>query len=142
MTSAAPPPRTTIDFARALTFIKDDPRWLAKIGIGSLVSLSTLLLVGIPPLTGYFQRVIRRVAEGEVYPLPEWEDWGGLFADGLKALAMVALHLLVIGLPISAMACLAGFAGGMKDKMGASGSGLEVLLIGRNQARCSCEPVS
>ena len=102
MASAPLAARRTFDFGRALTFVKGDPRWIAKLAIGSLVSLSGLLLIGLPLLPGYYVRLIRRSAAGEAHALPEWNNWGELFIDGLKVMAMVAVHFVVVGLPLSA----------------------------------------
>jgi hypothetical protein len=56
------------------------------------------MLIGMPLLWGYAVRVVRRTAAGIEPPLPEWDDWGGIFVDGLKVLAVFIAHYLVGGL--------------------------------------------
>jgi hypothetical protein len=45
-------------------------------------------------IAGYAVRLVRRTAQGETYPLPEWEDLGGMFAEGLSAIGAYLLHLV------------------------------------------------
>ncbi len=99
-----PPPQgpsRDFDFVRCLLFIKDDPRWLPKLLWGSLFTLLAALLIGIPFLAGYQMRVMARVARGVEPALPEWDDLGGLFVDGLKAILIALAHWLVVALLVS-----------------------------------------
>ena len=45
-------------------------------------------------LAGYALRITRQVAGGSDLPLPEWQDWGELFLDGLKALGIAFIWTL------------------------------------------------
>ena len=97
----------TIDFGRAFTFVKEDPDAVRKILIGSAFGLLSLLLVGVFFLMGYQWRLIQRVARGEPRPLPDWDDFGGLFVDGLKLFAVNLIYglglLLVLGCPFAVL---------------------------------------
>jgi hypothetical protein len=94
-----------MDFTRAFTFFTEDERWPAKVGIGALVMLAaTFLIFPAIFLTGYQLALMRNVVRGDSRPLPEWNEWGRLFSDGLY----LFLALLVYSLPIWLLFC-AGF---------------------------------
>ncbi|MFZ0545423.1 MAG: DUF4013 domain-containing protein [Candidatus Promineifilaceae bacterium] len=97
-----------MDFGRAFTFVKDDERWITKIAIGAGITLLSILLLGIPAilLIGYQLAVTRQVMEGKDLPLPEWDNWGKLFMDGLY----LVVAIFVYTLPIWIIFCL-GFGG-------------------------------
>jgi hypothetical protein len=94
LSPAAAAPGTSLDFGRALSFFFQDPNWVQKILIGSLFTLLSMFLIGGVFVAGYAVRLVRRTARGEPYPLPEWEDYGGMFAEGLSAIGAYLLHLL------------------------------------------------
>lgn len=91
-----------MDVPKAFTFVGDDPRWVTKVLVGGLVVLLTLVailtvfgwLAGVAILYGYFVRLTRNAAAGEPRPLPEWEDWGRLLADGARAMLTQLLFVL------------------------------------------------
>ena len=71
-----------MDYAKALTFLWEDPRWKEKVAIGTGVMLVSGLLmpvligfVGILIVMGYGVRVLQNVRDGNQYPLPEWDQW-------------------------------------------------------------------
>ena len=102
-TAPGPPPaRETIDLARGFRFVPEDPDWIKKVLIGGLFMLLTGLIVGAVFVAGYGVRLIRRTAHGEPRPLPEWDDLGGIFGDGLRAVAIyLAYALPVMLVPLS-----------------------------------------
>ncbi len=86
-----------MNYTRAITFFRNDPRWQTKVLIGALITLASMALsivliglFGFVLLAGYGVRLMQNVRDGAEYPLPEWDDWGGDFVRGLK--------LTVIGL--------------------------------------------
>jgi hypothetical protein len=84
-----------IDFGRAFTFVREDPEWIKKLLIGGAFGLACALLVGIPFVLGYFARTLRNVAAGSgPAPLPEWDDLGGLFEEGLRLTAVYLVYAL------------------------------------------------
>lgn len=95
-----------MDVARAFTYITEDERWLGKIIIGAVISFFSFLLVPIPLLVGWMVGVTRNVMNGVERPLPEWDDFGTLFRDGLA----VFVAQLVYTLPFWLLACIAFFA--------------------------------
>ena len=95
-----------MDVSTAVTFVKDDRRWLTKMGIAAVLTFFSFLLIPIPFLVGYSLAVSRRVMIGDPEPLPEWDDWGRLFMDGLY----VVIAQFVYTLPFWILACI-GFVG-------------------------------
>src|SRR5574340_267180 len=82
----------TLDFGKAFTFVPEDPEWVKKILIGGAFALLSVVLVGIPFVFGYFGRTLRNVSAGAARPLPEWDDLGGLFGEGLKLTAVYLIY--------------------------------------------------
>ncbi|MCP4429056.1 MAG: DUF4013 domain-containing protein [Chloroflexi bacterium] len=95
-----------MDVAKAFTFITEDERWIGKIGIGAAVSLLSFLIIPIPLLVGYLVGITRNVQDGLERPLPEWDDWGQLFKDGLS----VMVGQIVYTLPFWVIMCIAAIA--------------------------------
>jgi uncharacterized protein DUF4013 len=96
--TTAPPAATpaSLDFGRAFTFVREDPDWLSKLLIGGVFTLACSLLVGVPFVLGYFSRTLRNVAAGAARPLPDWDDLGGLFSEGLRLTGVYLLHVLAV----------------------------------------------
>ena len=94
-----------IDWA-LFRFPFDDPRWKGKFAIGGLLMLIATFL-SVPffwlslPVQGYSLQIMRGALKGEPPSLPEWEDWGKLFGDGLKALVVRIVYLM----PVLLLAC-------------------------------------
>ncbi len=117
-----------MDFGKAFTFMFEDPNWLRKLGIGTLVGLAgivfTPLLIGVIPiiiLLGYTLDTLRNVMDGREQPLPEWEDWGGFLLRGFRLLAA----LFVWGLP----AILASIPLALGSALADQGRGTEAVGI-------------
>ncbi|MDX1582784.1 MAG: DUF4013 domain-containing protein [Thermoanaerobaculia bacterium] len=84
-------PRTNkFDLGKAFTFAFQDPRWLEKILIGGLFWIATFLIVGWFFIFGYMARLVRGIVAGVDDRLPEWNDLGEMFTEGLK-LCIVAI---------------------------------------------------
>jgi hypothetical protein len=91
-----PQPGSSLDFGRTLTFFFQDPSWVQKMLIGSLFTILSMFLIGSVFVAGYAARLVRRAARGEPHPLPEWDDLGGMFAEGLSVVGAYLLHLLPV----------------------------------------------
>ena len=91
-----------MDLTGAFTFLFEDLHWPRKLGIGTALRLVPILNFSV---TGYEVRTARRVAAGEMTPLPEWDDLGGLWLEGLwlsmARLTYGVVALLLVGLPFS-----------------------------------------
>lgn len=92
-----------MDVAKAFTYITEDDRWMGKIGIGALISLLSFLILPGFLLTGYMVGITRNVMNGVKRPLPEWEDLGTLFKDGIS----IAVVSIVYTLPFWLLICIA-----------------------------------
>jgi hypothetical protein len=116
-----------MDFGRAFTFVREDERWTTKIGIGAAIMFLSFLLFGIPTilLIGYQLAVTRRVMEGKDLPLPEWDDWGKLFMDGLY----VVIAIFVYTLPLWLLFCI-GFGVSFLPVLGAGNEDVAAALGG------------
>jgi hypothetical protein len=95
-----------MDFGRGLSYIRQDPDWLVKILLGSVISFVPILNFAA---TGYMLDVIRNVYNERETPLP---DWGDGFADrwvrGLIGTVIAFIYLL----PVIVLGCVFGIAAG------------------------------
>lgn len=107
----APPSATTFDFARPFSFVFEDPEWVRKVLIGGLVYLAASFIIGIPFLGGYMMRLAQNIVRGVALPLPEWDDLGTYFSDGLKLVVVGLAYSLPIILLILVMIVPAIIAG-------------------------------
>ncbi|MFM8319344.1 MAG: DUF4013 domain-containing protein [Chloroflexota bacterium] len=64
------------------------------IGMALMIAGSIIPLVPMLPALGYIYRIMQRTARGEAPSMPPWEDWGGLFLDGLKLIVIGMAYLL------------------------------------------------
>jgi hypothetical protein len=106
MATATPAPVGTVDFGRSFTLVTEDPDWIKKILIGGAFTLLSALLVGIPFVLGYFARTLRNVVDGAARPLPEWDDLGGIFSEGLRLAAVYFVYVIGGAIVASAPGCL------------------------------------
>jgi hypothetical protein len=95
-----------MDYARAFTFVTEDKNWVTKLIIGAVISFFSFLIVPIFFLLGYMIAVTRQVLNHKDLPLPEWDNWGELFKDGI----IVWVAQLVYTLPFWLLACIGGMA--------------------------------
>jgi len=136
MSTAAPAPAGSVDFGRSFTFVTEDPEWVKKILIGGAFTLASALLVGVPFVLGYFARTLRNVVQGEPRPMPDWDDLGGLFSEGLRLTAVYLLYTLGIVAVVAAFGCvlmlpamaLSGGGSDVSDALGVMG-GLGVVAL-------------
>ena len=145
MASSSSAPRAeTVDFGRCFRFVVDDPDWLKKVLIGGAFTLASVLIVGLFFVAGYWVRLLKRVAAGEARPLPEWDDLGDIFKEGLPVMGVYFAHVFGVLLIVASFGCLGGLVafamGGLgsgshraADAIGALGAlgfaGLYVVLI-------------
>lgn len=103
-----------MNVGKSLTYIFDDPRWLNKVGIGTLIALLSgvlsVVLIGILGfliMAGYGLEVLRNVRRGDPDPMPEWQTdkLGEWLMQGLRvgvASLIWALPALLVALPLIA----------------------------------------
>ena len=88
------PPATAFDFARPFTFTFEDPRWVQKILLGGLFMIASVFIIGAFFLYGYLARLARNVIAGVQHPLPEWDDLGEFFSEGLRLFCVALIYTL------------------------------------------------
>jgi hypothetical protein len=93
-----PPPAsgTSFDFLKPLTFVFDDPRWVQKVLIGGLFIIASFILIGVFFIFGYMARLARNVIRGDQNPLPEWDDLGEYFSEGVKLFLVGLIYAIPI----------------------------------------------
>jgi hypothetical protein len=94
--AAIPKSGASLDFGRCLGFFFQDPNWVQKLLVGSLFSILSFFLIGGIFVAGYAARLVRRAAKGETYPLPEWDDLGGMFAEGVAVVGAYLIHIVPV----------------------------------------------
>lgn len=111
-----------MDIGKSFSYVFEDPEWLNKILIGSLVFLVSMLLtpilvgiLGFFIITGYALEVLANVRRGDPRPLPAWRDrWGEWLVLGLKLMVVT----LVWALPAILLSIPMGIGGALTDSQG------------------------
>jgi hypothetical protein len=96
------PPRQSFDFAKPFEFVFQDPDWITKILIGGLFYLAAFVIIGAFFIMGYSAQLMRNVIAGSPRPLPEWNDLGEYFSEGLRLFGVVLVYMI----PIIALWCV------------------------------------
>jgi hypothetical protein len=115
---------------RALRILFDDPDWVKKTLFGSLFVLLAGLLIGIFFVAGYGVRLLRNAARGDAQPLPDWDDLGGIFQDGLAPVGAYFVYGLGAMLIPGSVGCVVGLAAGGLGSMGSSEGGEAAAALG------------
>jgi hypothetical protein len=129
-----------MNIGKSFSFVFEDPRWVTKVGIGTLVlilsSLLSSILVGILGyfiIAGYGLEVLRNVRKGELYPMPEWRDrWGEWLVLGVKVAVAVlvwSLPAIIIALPMAFGLALLGNNDSMAAVGGLLAAGFGCLML-------------
>jgi hypothetical protein len=90
-----------MDIGSSFAYMFEDKDWIKKILIGGVVTLIPIVNFAA---FGYVVQIIRNVRDGQPLPLPEWDEFGQYFKDGL----WVFLIFLVWSLPFILVGCLQG----------------------------------
>jgi hypothetical protein len=101
-----------MNVGKSFTFPFEDKQWISKLGMGAVVAMVPILNFA---WSGYMVGIIQNVMNNVQEPLPNWDDIGKKFTDGLILFAVglvYALPMLVaICLPLSIMIVPAILAG-------------------------------
>jgi hypothetical protein len=117
-----------MDYLRGLRVLREDPEWLSKIGVGSLLLLSGAFipLLGQISLTGWNAVILRRAVAGQSQTLPrldlDFDYLGKLLGCGFKAF----LAAFIWGIPaavliVTAVGCL--YVGALMTAVGGAAAG-------------------
>ena len=90
-----------MDIGSSFTYMFQDKDWIKKILIGGVVLFVPIVNFAA---IGYMIQIIRNVRAGQPLPLPEWDQFGQYFKDGL----WIFLIFLVWAIPIIVVSCLYG----------------------------------
>ncbi|MCI0596863.1 MAG: DUF4013 domain-containing protein [candidate division Zixibacteria bacterium] len=85
-----------LDVGKAFSLLFADKRWLEKWLLGALLHIAAVLIIGIPFLLGYLLEVTRRALKEETFELPEWQEWGIFFGQGLIYFIILLVYLLPV----------------------------------------------
>jgi len=88
------PPKAGFDFVKPFAFVFEDARWINKVLLGGVFQLLSFMLIGVPFLLGYLAKLVRNVVNGVTLPLPEWDDLGEMFREGLRLIGVGLLYTL------------------------------------------------
>jgi hypothetical protein len=110
-----------MDIGKSFTFMFDDERWITKILVGGLFILACMFLVGIPFVVGYMLRTTRNVMNGVEKPLPEWDNLGEMFKEGLILCLIYFVWLIPVWIVSCLMTIVAAAAGNSYDAQGIVG---------------------
>jgi hypothetical protein len=111
-----------MDIGKSFGYVFEDPDWITKVLVGSLIVLISIVLspilvglLGFAILYGYGLEVLGNVRRGETVPLPAWQDrWGEWLILGLKLLVAT----FVWGLPIIVFSVFMTIGGALTDSQG------------------------
>ena len=98
-------------FETALAYPKAGAGAPKRIALGGVLVLFSFLIVPLILLQGYYLRVLGSSFGGEPTP-PSFEDWRTLFADGVKAFAVVFAYTLLPSTCLFLAALVGGDGGG------------------------------
>ena len=87
-----------MDINKAVTYVFEDERWIVKTLIGAGLMLLSVFIIPIFFINGYLLRIVRNVMDGQPQPLPEWDNWGDMFRDGLNLIIAELVYTLPIWL--------------------------------------------
>jgi len=101
-----------------LSYPMQGDNWVGRMLIGGIIIFFSFLLFPAFLFYGYLLRVLGDSIEGATEP-PEWDDWGELLVDGIKASVVAMVYALVptvvflgIGVTMLGIGGAAGDSGG------------------------------
>lgn len=104
-----------MDAAKSFSFPFEDADWPSKLGLGALISMIPILNVA---WTGYLVDIIRSVVNNDGELLPNWDDLGKKFNEGLILLGAWIVYaspiLIALCLPLGLIAS-SGLISGNSD---------------------------
>lgn len=112
-----------LDIQKEAMSVFRDPAWYVKLGLGTLFGC---LVVTSPIVTGYLFKTIRQASAEETETLPEYENYSGMWLEGLWVslvfLMLVASPLFVVTAGVVGMG-MTSIVGSSKALLGLTGLG-------------------
>ena len=106
-----------MNIQKALTYPFEDKQWTGKIGIGVLISIVPILNFA---WLGYIIELMRQVIKGNPLPMPDWNNLGKKFMDGLFLFLAGFVYaipvILLIGVPLPILIVPAILAGNSNNQ--------------------------
>jgi len=124
-----------MDIGKSFSFPFEDRQWITKLGLGAVITMVPILNFA---WSGYMVELIRNVMNGAQEPLPNWDDIGKKFMDGLILTVAGFIYslpmLVVICLPMGIMVVPAVISGsqdmqGIAEAIAGAGSVLFLCLL-------------
>jgi hypothetical protein len=110
-----------MNIQKALSYPFEDKQWTGKVGIGVLISIVPILNFA---WLGYIIELMRQVIKGNPLPMPDWNNLGKKFMDGLFLFLAGFVYalpvILLIGVPLAVMIVPAILAGNSNNQSIAS----------------------
>ena len=113
-----------MDYGKSFTFVFEDKKWISKFAVGVLISLVPVINFAT---YGYVIQLLKNVRDGVEEPLPEWDDFGKFFIDGIKFLAGMLVYFIPL-IVLSFFIMIAAFAAeavGVNDEV----IGVSIMLV-------------
>jgi len=93
-----------MNIGKSFSFPFEDKQWISKLGLGAVIAMVPILNFA---WSGYMVALMRNVMNNQQEPLPNWDDLGKKFSDGLilvvAGFAYSLPMLLVVCLPLGFM---------------------------------------
>ncbi|MBI2267781.1 MAG: DUF4013 domain-containing protein [Armatimonadetes bacterium] len=103
-----------------------DEKWVSKVLIGGVFEI--LILPIFLPL-GYGIKIMKSAIEGEMAPLPDWDEWGDLSVKGLLCILISLIYFLIPG-GILGASVVPFVLAILKGEHGGGGGGIAALMGG------------
>ncbi len=71
--------------------------------LGGLFVLASFLIIGIFFVYGYLARLVRNVINAEQFPLPEWDDLGEFFTEGVKLFVVGVVYAIPLAVIVGVL---------------------------------------
>ncbi|NOX62100.1 MAG: DUF4013 domain-containing protein [Chloroflexi bacterium] len=89
-----------MEIGKSLSYVFEDEKWIEKVLIAALITFVGVFfsftmfapLIASALLLGYSVEIVSRVRARNPNPLPEWDDWGRLFVDGVKLMLLYLIY--------------------------------------------------
>ena len=118
-----------MDYGKSFTFVFEDKNWISKLAIGVLVTLVPIINFAT---YGYMIQIVKNVRDGQEEPLPEWDDFGKYFIDGLKFLAGYLVYfipVILLSIALIPVAIVADSGGVVEDAIAVAMMCISCLII-------------